>query len=413
MRSAHVFFPIFSIVFILLIDVYLQKSLLLIFKSQKEQVKVVISSFHWSIPAIIIISLLLILIKGPSLASLKSTYYTQWVLTLILVIYIPKLLFAGFHFMEDILRFIHRLSNLGFLGVFTKKLWLTKMGIILSFISLLAMFYGISKGISNFKVTEERVLFTNLPEEFNRFRIIHISDLHLGSFYNRENILSAGIKKINEQNADILVVTGDFVNQSSKELNYFSKYIACIKPEIRKYAVLGNHDYGQYARWETSAEQKKDQKALIKELQSLDIHVLLNDSDVIKRHGDSIAIIGVENWGNPPFPQYGNIKKAMANVEKVPFKILLSHDPSHWREKVLNETDIDLTLSGHTHGMQLGLNIGKWRWSPVQYKYPDWQGLYQNGKQKLYVNVGFGFIGFAGRLGMPPEISIIELQKEP
>ena len=182
-----------------------------------------------------------------------------------------------------------------------------------------------------------------------------------------------------------------------------------LSAKIGKYAVLGNHDYGDYSTWKTRKEKQENFNAIKSFHYDNDFKLLLNDSDCVEVNGDQIAIVGVENWGNPPFKQYGDLEKALSNVNNISFKILLSHDPSHWSEEVINNTNIALTLSGHTHGMQAGINLKSKAWSPIKYKYKHWAGLYNHNKQYLYVNRGLGWLGFPGRLGMRPEITYIEL----
>jgi len=216
---------------------------------------------------------------------------------------------------------------------------------------------------------------------------------------------------MNKQNADIILFTGDFVNNMADELSGFADILMDLQAPKGMYSILGNHDYGDYVEWNSIHEKNNNFKYLLDIQRECGFNLLLNNSVKIFNGLDFIEVIGVENWGLPPFPQYGNLEKALSETEEKSFKILLSHDPTHCDEQVLNFTDIDLTLSGHTHGAQFGIEIPGWRWSPVNMRYKRWGGLYDEGKQKLNVNTGLGFIGFPGRVGMPPEITIIELIK--
>ena len=199
------------------------------------------------------------------------------------------------------------------------------------------------------------------------------------------------------------------MNNYAWELRGWSRVFRKLSATIGKYAILGNHDYGDYSEWNTKKEKQENFNAIKSFYKDIDFNLLLNQSDIIEKNNDKIAIIGVENWGNPPFKQYGNLEKSLENVNDIAFKILLSHDPSHWVEEVVSNTNIALTLSGHTHGMQAGLNIRKKEWSPIKYKYKQWAGLYKINAQYLYVNRGLGWLGFPGRLGMRPEITLLEM----
>lgn len=269
--------------------------------------------------------------------------------------------------------------------------------------------YGIFKAIYNFKVYHVKLKFKHLPKPFKGLRIVHISDLHLGSFNYRFQVLDRAIHKINHLKPDFIFFTGDLVNNYAWELRGWQRVFRKLSAKIGKYAVLGNHDYGDYSTWKTKKEKQENFNAIKRFYDDNDFKLLLNAADCIELKGEHIAIVGVENWGNPPFKQYGDLDKALNNVKHISFKILLSHDPSHWSEEVINNTNIALTLSGHTHGMQAGINLKSKTWSPIKYKYKHWAGLYNHNNQYLYVNRGLGWLGFPGRLGMRPEITCIEL----
>lgn len=283
------------------------------------------------------------------------------------------------------------------------------IGLFSGFLPFFVIAYGIFKAIYNFKVYHVKLKFKHLPNAFKGLRIVHISDLHLGSFNYRFQVLDRAIHKINHLKPDFIFFTGDLVNNYAWELRGWRRVFRKLSAKIGKYAVLGNHDYGDYSTWKTRKEKQENFNAIKSFHYDNDFKLLLNDSDCVEVNGDQIAIVGVENWGNPPFKQYGDLEKALSNVNNISFKILLSHDPSHWSEEVINNTNIALTLSGHTHGMQAGINLKSKAWSPIKYKYKHWAGLYNHNKQYLYVNRGLGWLGFPGRLGMRPEITYIEL----
>ncbi len=214
---------------------------------------------------------------------------------------------------------------------------------------------------------------------------------------------------INAQKADIILFTGDMVNNVAEELEEFIPQLQQLRAKFGVYSILGNHDYGEYVHWDSEETHQDNMERLFQFQQKAGFKLLRNDSFTIEKEGERIGIAGVENWGLPPFPQYGDLQKSRREIADASFKILMSHDPSHWDAEVHGKSDFDLTLSGHTHGMQFGINIPGIKWSPVKWKYPRWSGLYQEGDQYLYVNVGIGYIAFPGRVGFYPEISVFEL----
>lgn len=285
------------------------------------------------------------------------------------------------------------------------------VGLIAGFLPFFVIVYAIFKAVYRFKVERVTVRHNELPKSFENLNIVQISDLHLGSFNYRYQVLDRAIAIINELDADIIFFTGDLVNNFAWELNGWEKVLKKLSAKIGKYAILGNHDYGDYSEWDSPEEKIENFETIKSFFAQIDFKLLLNEAEVITKNNQDIAIIGVENWGLPPFRQDGDLVKAVKNVESIPFKILMSHDPSHWEEEIIPQTNIALTLSGHTHGMQAGIKIMGKQWSPIKYKYKQWAGLYKEKNQYLYVNKGLGWLGFPGRLGMRPEITLIRLKK--
>ena len=285
------------------------------------------------------------------------------------------------------------------------------IGLFSGFLPFVMILYGIFRTLYRFKVVRIKVYFKNLPESFEGLRIVHISDIHLGSFNFRYHILERAVKIINHLEPDFIFFTGDLVNNRSWELKGWQTVLQKLSAKIGKYAILGNHDYGDYSNWKSEERKQANFESIKYFFKKINFRLMLNESEIIEKDGEKIAIVGVENWGNPPFKKYGNLEKSLVNVINIPFKILLSHDPSHWIEEVVKKTTIALTLSGHTHGMQAGINFKNKQWSPIQYKYIHWAGLYKKNKQFLYVNRGLGWLGFPGRLGIRPEITFLELHK--
>lgn len=274
-----------------------------------------------------------------------------------------------------------------------------------------SMLYGITFGKYNYKVKKVTLKFPNLDPAFDGYKIIQISDIHAGSFDSIENV-SLGIEKINEEHPDLVVFTGDLVNDQAEEIDDYIDVFRQIKSKDGIYSITGNHDYGLYREWSSPQAQEENFKRLIQKHGELGFDILMNEHRKIKRGDAHFNLVGIENWGLPPFPQKGDLNRALEGTDDQ-FTLLLSHDPSHWdAETIKHPKQIDLTLAGHTHGMQFGIEIPGIRWSPVKYKYPRWAGLYQEGNKFLYVNRGFGFLGLPGRIGIWPEITVIELKAD-
>ena len=290
--------------------------------------------------------------------------------------------------------------------------FLAKTGVILGAAPIVAISWGIISGAHDYRVRRKTLHLPNLPKEFDGVRIGQISDVHSGSFWNRTAV-QGGIDMLNKEKADMVFFTGDLVNNMADEMRDYVEVFNKISAPLGVYSILGNHDYGDYVSWPSKQAKIKNLEKLIQTHRAMGWDILLDEHRILKEGDGELAIIGIENWGaKARFPKYGNLKNAYQGTEDVPVKLLLSHDPSHWQAEVVPMyKDIDLTLSGHTHGMQFGVEIGDFRWSPVKYVYKEWADLYQSGNQYLYVNRGFGYLGFPGRIGIVPEITIIELKK--
>ncbi len=274
-----------------------------------------------------------------------------------------------------------------------------------------SMIYGVVKGRFDFKVHKVTLTFKDLPKAFDGFKIAQISDVHSGSF-DSDAVVKKGLNLLTKQNPDMILFTGDLVNNYEYEIKPYIEHFKNLKAPYGKYSVLGNHDYGWHGRWDSQTAMHENLDKLKVHHQEMGFDLLNNANRSIEKEGETIKLLGVENWGNPPFPQYGDLDKSLENVAKDDFSILMSHDPDHWEKKTLpHQQHIHLTLAGHTHGMQFGVEIPGLKWSPVKYKYPRWAGLYKEQEQFLYVNRGFGYIGYPGRFGIWPEITMIELKK--
>ena len=351
---------------------------------------------------------------GPTKFTLRATAF--FVLS-----FVPKLVMLLFLFGEDIVR----VGVLGYMYVtdsFSEKTtvaslperrkFLSQLALGVAAIPLVGLLHGIFKGKYNFKVLTHTLYFDDLPDTFEGFKLTQISDIHSGSFDEAEKIEYA-IDLINEQESDALFFTGDIVNTTASEMDdWITTFKRIKKYTYGKHSILGNHDYGEYVTWETEAAKEANFEAIKDVHRRIDFNLLLNDSFFIEKDGERMAIVGVENWGHN-FKKAGDLQKAAKNVGADDFKILLSHDPSHWEHEVKkDQKKYHLTLSGHTHGFQFGIEIpGFLKWSPVQYVYKHWAGMYHEAGQYLHVNRGFGFHAFPGRVGIWPEITVIELRK--
>jgi predicted MPP superfamily phosphohydrolase len=290
--------------------------------------------------------------------------------------------------------------------------FLSQLAVTFTVVPAVGFLYGMVWGAYKYRVHKVKVPSGNLPPEFDGFRIVQLSDIHNGSFIN-DSALTKAFKIVAEQNADLILFTGDLVNNETKELEGYDHVFKSLKAPYGVYSVLGNHDYGDYVQWGNNEAKQANLEKLKEKQKEYGWRLLMNEHIAIKKDGAQIGLLGIENWGgNMRFPRYGKMTEAYKGAENYPFKILLSHDPSHWdMEVVLEYPEIDLTLSGHTHGMQFGIEIPGLKWSPIKYLYKNCAGLYKQGEQFLYVNRGLGFLGYPGRLGIWPEITVIELQR--
>ncbi len=298
-------------------------------------------------------------------------------------------------------------------GLPTRRRFLSLMAMGIAAVPFSALLYGMYRGKYNFKVLKYNLEFDDLPKAFDGYQITQISDIHSGSFDNRNKIKYA-IDLINNQQSDVILFTGDMVNNKADEMKPWTELFSRLKATDGKYSILGNHDYGDYITWPTE-ELKRDNLEDLKKMQrEMGFDLLLNEHRYLKRGSDQLALIGVENWGRGGFKKAGDLNKASNGIKENDFKILLSHDPSHWEEKVImDRLHYHLTLSGHTHGMQFGIEIpGLVKWSPVKWRYKYWAGIYEEMGQFINVNRGFGFIGYPGRVGIWPEITVITLKRK-
>jgi predicted MPP superfamily phosphohydrolase len=349
-------------------------------------------------------------------SGINSGFYL--VFAVFVLVYVPKLVLLVFMLGEDIFRlfeaavnyFVSKSDESSALFSSRRK-FIGQLALGIAAIPFISILYGITKGKYNFKVLKYTLEFDDLPAAFDGYQVTQISDIHSGSFDNKEKINYA-VNLVNEQASDVIMFTGDMVNSKSKEMRPWKSTFSKLKAKDGIFSILGNHDYGDYTRWPSDEAKAENFQELLDIQQEMGFDLLRNESRFIEKDGARLAIIGVENWGKG-FKQKGDLTLASSKVDANDFKILLSHDPSHWQYEVVKDPNhYHLTLSGHTHGMQFGIEIpGLIKWSPIKWRYKYWAGIYEKAGQYINVNRGFGFLAFPGRVGIWPEISVITLKK--
>jgi predicted MPP superfamily phosphohydrolase len=404
------------IVLMVLLDLYIFQAVKIIAQPAEGRTRMIIYGAYWviSIGAIVVLLILPYLHFAHQEKILRTTIFA-----IILGMFIAKLIAALFLFIDDIRRgiqwIVERFAGANDATQGGKEGGITR-SVFLSWAGMLAgggIFATLLNGFGNkyrYQVKRVPLNYSNLPPSFRGLKIVHISDIHSGSLTDKKAVLK-GIEKIMQQKPDLILFTGDLVNNIAGEMEGYMDVFNKLEAPMGVYSTLGNHDYGDYVHW-NSADEKRENLERLKQVHAeLGWRLLMNEHVVLEKGEDKIALLGIENWSaKARFPKYGNMEKAYDGADAYPFKILLSHDPSHWDAEVRRKyPDIDLMLSGHTHGMQFGVELPGFKWSPVQYVYEQWAGLYEMDAQKLYVNRGYGFIGYPGRVGILPEITVLEL----
>lgn len=405
------------IAILLAIDFYVYQAVALISKDWTSIMKPIVRFGFW-VPTIVVLLSIGYYVAGDpySISHQVRTY----LLTGIFAVYISKLFAVLVLFVDDIQRGVRWVASLFTKSettsvapgpAITRSEFLSKAALVAAAVPLGAMTYGIVSGAHDYRVRRKTVYLPNLPKAFDGIRIGQVSDIHTGSFFNKTAV-RGGVEMMLKEKPDVLFFTGDLVNNEATEVRDYIDIFSKFRAPLGVYSVTGNHDYGDYKAWSTKEAKIQNLKDLVKAHRELGFNVLMNENRFLEVDGEKIAVIGVENWGGRGFSKYGRLDVAYKGTEEAPVKLLLSHDPSHWDLEVRPYyKDIDLAFAGHTHGFQFGVEVGNVKWSPSQYMYKQWAGLYQEGDQYLYVNRGFGFLGFPGRVGMPPELTIIELKR--
>ena len=404
-----IFRILFTLGFVLAIDLYAYQAFKTVFRSTATP------WIYWGITlAYIILSVSISVLMSSGKVDYK---YLGVLMGASILLAVPKLVAIIPLLIEDITRlgqFLFRAATTQPTTLPGRRTFISQIALGLAAIPFIGIIDGIWKGRYRYRVISHTLEFDDLPEEFDGFTIAQISDIHSGSFDNKEKV-EYGVQMVNELGADAVMFTGDMVNNVATEAEPWIDTFKKLTGKSGVFSILGNHDYGDYWRF-PSAQAKVDNLNRLKEIHAeMGMDLLLNESRFFERNGQRLYLAGVENWGLPPFPQYGDLQEALNGIPKDAFTVLLSHDPSHFDAEVKqHDKKVHLTLSGHTHGMQFGIEIPGWiKWSPVKFKYPKWAGLYpEPDGQILHVNRGFGFLAFPGRVGMWPEITHITLRKK-
>lgn len=407
---------LFFILFFLVVDIYLFQAVIAVSQDWSPLWKKIARYGFW-IPTLLCIGALSWWMFADPYR--VTSGMRNWMLTGLFATYFSKTFGILFVFADDIQRGVRWVADFFNKGAaetlpgkgIPRSEFLAKAALIATSVPFGTMAYGIISGAHDYRVRRVKVTLPNLPRSFDGIRIGHVSDIHSGSFFNKTAV-RGGVDMMMSEKPDLIFFTGDLVNNQAREVRDYMDVFDKLRAPLGVYSVTGNHDYGDYHQWNSQDEKKKNFRDLVKAHELLGYRLLMNDHHVITQGGDMLAILGNENWGERGFTKYGKLHQAYKGTEDAPVKLLLSHDPSHWDGQVRpGYPDIDVMFSGHTHGFQFGVEIGDFKWSPSQYAYKQWSGLYQEGNQYLYVNRGFGYLGYPGRIGMPPELTIVELKR--
>ena len=400
----------------LLIDYYVFQGITFLMQNSSATARKAVKYGFWGLT---VVSFLVILVYNFGDPEWFKGSSRSLIFTGLFINYFSKVFAILFLFMDDLIRgvrwIISRFSSPSPSGdgePITRSEFLTKTAILAGTVPLVAMSYGIISGAHDYRFRRKTIYLPNLPKEFDGITIGQLSDIHSGSFFNKTAV-KGGVEMFLREKPDLIFFTGDLVNNESSEVKDYINIFDKLKAPLGVYSTTGNHDYGDYATWSSEAAKRKNFQDLIAAHDEMGYDLLMNEHRFIQIGNEKIAVLGNENWGAGRFSKYGNLDKAYSGSEEAPVKLLLSHDPSHWDAQVRpSHPDIDVMFAGHTHGFQFGVEVGDFKWSPSQYVYKQWAGLYQEDNQYLYVNRGFGYLGYPGRVGMPPELTIITLKRE-
>lgn len=407
---------VFFLGFFLLIDLYFFQGVLAATKNLSPAWRTMLRYSFWVPSVLAVVALFWWTFDDPYRFSANVR---NWIITGLVAVYFSKSIGVLFLLVDDLHRAIRWTANAFYKGhsnslpgeVISRSEFISKAALVATAVPFGTMAYGIISGAHDYRVRRVVVKLDNLPKAFDGIRLVHLSDIHSGSFWNKTAV-KGGIEMVMAEKPDLIFFTGDLVNNESEEVRDYIDIFNKLHAPLGVFSVTGNHDYGDYKSWNSKLEKQQNFADLIEAHRLLGFNLLMNENRTITIGGEQISIVGNENWGAGRFSKYGQLAKAVEGTQESPVKLLLSHDPSHWDAQIRPSfKDIDITFAGHTHGFQFGVEVGNFKWSPSQYAYKQWAGLYTAGKQHLYVNRGFGYLGYPGRIGMPPEITMMELKR--
>lgn len=401
---------------LVLIDLYVYQAIAMVSKDWPVVYKNIVRYGFWIFTALTFTAILWYAYSDPYK---YGSQLRNLVLTGVFMVYFSKLFGVLFVLIDDgqravrwVVDYFQRDASKPSTGnTIPRSEFLAKAAVITATIPFAAMTYGIVSGAHDYRIRRKTICLPNLPKSFDGIRIGQLSDIHSGSFFSKTAV-KGGVEMFLKEKPDVIFFTGDLVNNETSEVKEYIDVFSKLHAPLGVYSVTGNHDYGDYKSWVTPEAKRQNFANLVEAHKHMGFDLLMNENRMLEEGGDKLAILGIENWGAGRFAKYGKLDEAYANTDEAAVKLLLSHDPSHWDAQVRpNYPDIDVMFAGHTHGFQFGVEIGGFKWSPSQYVYKQWADLYQEGQQYLYVNRGFGYIGYPGRIGIPPELTIIELKR--
>ena len=409
--------PVLAIILVI-IDLYAHSAIKIFFKNRSPRFLRTFAMGFWLVSIVSIIGLFVYHFTG---TSLLTFHQRSFLMAFLFISYFSKGIIMVITFMGEIVDGAKRiLFGSKATGIGNNKItgsemsrgeFIKKAAVATAALPFTTLSFGVINGVHNYRIVFKKITLPNLPDSFHGIRIGHISDIHSGSFFDRKSVMG-GIELLGQQKTDLIFFTGDLVNNETKEVNEYIDIFKKVQAPLGVFSTLGNHDYGNYRSWPSEKAKAQNLRDMHYAHKLLGWNLLNNENKVIEMGHEKLAILGVENWGTGRFPKYGKLATAYSGTEDAAVRLLLSHDPSHWDAQVRPEfKDIDIMFAGHTHGFQFGIETNKFRWSPSQYMYRQWADLYEEENQYLYVNRGFGFLGFPGRIGIEPEITIFELAK--
>ena len=396
------------------LDFYVFQGFKVLVKKWFPAQALLLSIIYWVIPILLILAIIATMVWSPNPTKSKVL---MWSASVLFGLFIAKAAWLLFMLIDDIVRLVKwtgsAIEKSPTQKTISRSEFIVTSGALVAGTLFGSLVYGIARGAHNYQIKRKALKLKNLPDAFKGFKIVQISDVHSGSFWSKDGV-KRGVQMILDQKPDAIFFTGDLVNSTSNEFEGYKEIFGRLEAEYGVFSVLGNHDYGDYYQWPDKNGITKEQNLQkLKDYQAeMGWDLLTNENRIIEKNGAKLAILGVENWSaSSQFHSYGDMAKTYKGVEHIENKLLLSHDPSHWRAEILKDyPNIDVMFSGHTHGMQFGIDTKLIKWSPVKYRYPEWAGFYTENEQQLYVNTGFGYLGYPGRVGFLPEITVFELE---